>query len=304
MGSKSNKTLNCKFCNKDFIIIYEHTQSGFSSCNKKYCSIECKSAKRKEKSDSSITLKCTFCERDYTQPPSLAKNSRYCSRSCQNRFFAKQNIKERVVRTCDTCQNNFEVIFGSKRKYCSLACSNVGQRSERVSVPCETCGKNFEKYVTSVKRFCNRKCQYAAQSSGKIKMYSRGRSGVRSDLGVYFRSSLEADYARYCRHIDLEYQYEPKTFTISLSDSEQSSYTPDFFHPSTQEFIELKAGRKDHAFEKNLRALEALKKDGLNIRIVYMKDFYDSLKTKELFNVIPKLEFRNYKGTKHLVINS
>jgi len=97
--------------------------------------------------------------------------------------------------------------------------------------------------------------------------------------------------------------YEHKTFSVKVTGSEVS-YTPDFFHPITNEYVELKAGRRDHAFEKNLHALEVLKADGLNIRVLYMKDFYNSLKTQELFDVIPNLEFRNYKGTKYLVDNS
>lgn len=303
MGNTSNKTAVCKHCNKEFIITFDHTQGGFSSCNKKYCSEMCKNAKRKQKSISSVQLKCLFCERNYTLPPSLAKQSKYCSRVCQNKFFARQNLKERLKLTCLTCQTPFEVLVGSKRKYCSSTCSSLGNRSERVTIECKICGRDFEKYTTSVVRFCGRKCQYAAQSNGDIKLYSRGRSGVRSDLGIYFRSSLEADYVRYCKHVGLEFQYEPKTFSVKVSELEVS-YTPDFFHPSTGEYIELKAGRRDHAFEKNLIPLEVLKAEGLNIRVLYMKDFYDSLKSQGLFDVIPNLEFRNYKGTKHLVIYS
>jgi len=304
MGNTSTKSLTCKHCNKDFVVTFTHTQGGFSSCNKKYCSKECKGAKRREKSISSVTLKCNYCERDYTLPPSLAKHSKYCSRACQNRSYAKSSEKERVTLTCSSCGANFEVIEGSNRKYCSLPCARDASRTAtRVIVPCKVCGSNFEKYSTSVVRFCGRKCQYAAQSSGEIKLYSRGRAGVRSDLGIYFRSSLEADYFRYCNHVGIEVHYEHKTFSVKVAETE-ASYTPDFFHPATNEYVELKAGRRDHAFEKNLLALEVLKADGLNIRVLYMKDFYSSLKTQELFDVIPNLEFRNYKGTKNLVVNS
>lgn len=303
MGNTSTKTTICKHCNEEFVISFDHTQGGFSSCNKKYCSAECKNAKRREKSISSILLKCLFCEKDYTLPPSLAKQSKYCSRVCQNRFLARQNAKERVTIACHACQSSFEVIVNSKRKYCTTKCASSDNRLERVTIACKICGRDFEKYSTSVIRFCGRKCQYAAQSSGEIKIYSRGRSGVRSDLGIYFRSSLEADYVRYCNHVGIEVQYEPKTFSVKIGESEVS-YTPDFFHPTTGEYVELKAGRRDHAFEKNLIALEELKAGGLNIRVLYMKDFYNSLKTQELFDVIPNLEFRNYKGTKQLVVNS
>jgi len=303
MGNTSVKTAVCKNCIKEFEIVFEHTQGGFSSCNKKYCSEQCKNAKRREKSISSIQLNCLFCKRDYTLPPSLAKQSKYCSRVCQNRFLAKQKSKDRVTIACHACQTLFKVLEGSKRKYCSPVCASSGSRSERTVASCKTCGKDFEKYATSAVRFCSRKCQYAAQSNGEIKLYSKGRSGIRSDLGIYFRSSLEADYFRYCKHSGIEVQYEPKTFSVKVGETEVS-YTPDFFHPATKEYVELKAGRRDHAFEKNLFALEALKSGGLNIRVLYMKDFYNHLKAQELFDVIPNLEFRNYKGTKKLVVNS
>jgi len=303
MGNTSKKLQNCKFCRKDFEIEFEHTQGGFGKCQRLYCSSECKRAKSKEKTVSSIQLTCTFCEKNYTLPPSLAGQSKFCSRICQNRSYAKRNEKDRAVFHCKACNTAFEEVSDKKRKYCSLDCAKKGSRTaERVQIACEICGETFEKYTSSPVRFCGRKCQYAAQSCGKIRLFSGGRSGTRSDLGAYFRSSLEADYARYCIHTGAEYQYEPRTFEVKVSDTETVRYTPDFYLLATQEFIELKAGRKDHAYEKNLIALEALKRDGLNIRVIYMKTFYDSLRSQELFDVIPNLEFRNYKGTKYLVI--
>lgn len=304
MGNTSKKTQTCKFCNKNFEIEFEHTQQGFGTCQRVYCSNECKSAKKREKTNSSVHLSCSFCHKNYTLPPSLAKQSKYCSRECQNQSQAKQSQKNREVLQCIVCSQSYEEIVGRKRKYCSLECAKVGSRTaERILVACEMCAKEFEKYATSPIRFCGRKCQYAAQSCGKIRLFSGGRSGVRSDLGSYFRSALEADYARFCNHIGVKFLYEHQTFKVAVSDSETVSYTPDFYHPETQEFVELKAGRKDRAYEKNLVALDVLKKNGLNIRVIYMKAFYDELKAQELFNVISNLESRNYKGTKHLVIN-
>lgn len=304
MGNTSKKLQNCKFCRKDFEIEYEHTQGGFGKCQRLYCSTECKLAKRREKSVSTIQLTCVFCDKHYTLPPSLSSQSKFCSRTCQNKSYAKRNEKDRTVFQCKSCSAEFEEISGKKRKYCSLGCAKKGSRTaERVLISCEICDTVFEKYASSPIRFCGRKCQYAAQSCGKIRLFSGGRSGTRSDLGAYFRSSLEADYARYCIHTGVEYQYEPRTFKVKVSDAETVNYTPDFYLPATQEFVELKAGRKDHAYEKNLIALEALKRDGLNIRVIYMKAFYDSLRTQELFDVIPNLKFRNYKGTRQLIID-
>lgn len=54
--------------------------------------------------------------------------------------------------------------------------------------------------------------------------FTRGTGGVREDLGQYFRSTWEANFARILNYQGKEWQYEPATFTLG----ENISYTPDF----------------------------------------------------------------------------
>lgn len=301
MTKSGFKNLTCKECNNQFTIEFEFSQSGFASCNKKYCSKECKEAKSNRKEVSSEKLNCLFCKREYTLPPSLSKQSKFCSRLCQNRHYGSLKVKERINKECIVCGVKYETFFDSKRKFCSKKCSGISGRTSRVVVACEICGNNFEKYSTSVKRFCKRLCQYQAQSNGKIKIFSRGRSGFRTDLNCYFRSALEADFARFCNFTGIKFEYEPKTFN-PIVNGKTVSYTPDFFLCEQSEFVELKAGRDDHAFEDNLQALKVLQSEGLNIKVIYMKDFYKSLLEKNLYNEIPNLEKRDYKRSKSLVV--
>lgn len=58
------------------------------------------------------------------------------------------------------------------------------------------------------------------------------RSGTRPDLGRYFRSSWEANYARYLNVLLAEglitsWEYEPKTFAFPVTRG-NTHYTPDF----------------------------------------------------------------------------
>jgi hypothetical protein len=304
MGNNFVKTVACKACSKTFVIEYDNSQAGFSKCSKKYCSKECKrSAKKDLKSGNRHQLNCQECDKTYYLPPSLSKQSRFCSRICQNRAQAKQKVIGRFEQTCQNCHKQFEILATSKRKYCSLICSNIASRSPRVNQECQFCHKVFEKYESIVTRFCGRNCQYAAQSSGLIKINTHGRSGKRIDLDQqYFRSALEADYARYCMYIGLEFVYEPKTFRVNELNDRVKYYTPDFFLPSMNLYVETKAGRPDGAYEDNLSAVESLQQQGINVTVVFMKDFYEMLKDKGLYAVIPNLERRNYKHTRHLVI--
>ncbi len=74
--------------------------------------------------------------------------------------------------------------------------------------------------------------------------YSRTKSGKRQDLGgQYFRSSWEANYARFLNwmvaHGDVAtWEYEPKTFRFPGVERGTITYTPDFR-------VELKSGRTE-----------------------------------------------------------
>lgn len=54
--------------------------------------------------------------------------------------------------------------------------------------------------------------------------FSRCHGGFRDDLGMYFRSSWEANYARYLNYVGIKWHYEIMTYELP----EGCSYTPDF----------------------------------------------------------------------------
>ncbi len=64
------------------------------------------------------------------------------------------------------------------------------------------------------------------------KQYSRCKGGRREDLGMYFRSAWEANYARYLnflveKNVIQSWQYEPQTFRFPVMRG-CTEYTPDF----------------------------------------------------------------------------
>jgi len=72
--------------------------------------------------------------------------------------------------------------------------------------------------------------------SGEIKPNSHGHFGIRADLNEVFRSNLEANYARILKYKGTSYEYENTTFKLSTG----QTYTPDFYLPDTDEYVELK----------------------------------------------------------------
>lgn len=71
--------------------------------------------------------------------------------------------------------------------------------------------------------------------------YSRTKSGKRKDLNnMFFRSAAEANYARYLKFAGVKFKYEYKTFYFEGIKRGTVSYTPDFYIPTEDKYIEFK----------------------------------------------------------------
>ena len=116
----------------------------------------------------------------------------------------------------------------------------------------------------------------------------------------FFKSSLEADYARWCEATNKPYVYEHKTFTVKHAGKEKQ-YTPDFYHPDEDKYVETKAIRRDRKYNSNLLAADILASQGLNIEVLLMSDFYRQIKQSGHYWSIDNIENKNYLGTKHLI---
>lgn len=100
----------------------------------------------------------------------------------------------------------------------------------------------------------------------------RGKGGYREDLGIYVRSSWEANILRIFNHLGFHVEYEPKHF--SLSDG--STYTPDFYVRETDEFIEVKGLYSSDSKKK----VELFKSEypGLAFSMIFEKEYSNYLK--------------------------
>ena len=86
--------------------------------------------------------------------------------------------------------------------------------------------------------------------------YSRAKGGKREDLdNIYFRSSWEANIARYYNFIGVKWEFEPKTFIFKDVTRGSVSYTPDFYLPDQDKWIEVK-GWMDGKSKTKLKRFE------------------------------------------------
>ena len=200
------KHITCLQCGTSFEVAYKlGDQGSLNSCKRKYCSRECKKLFNKNNATSTkkVEIKCQQCRSEFFRPLSQSHSAKFCSKTCRD---------ESTKKKCKVC------IRGISSRIRDGICYDCRLKQRRIQHVCKLCGKNWSDLPSVRKKFCTRSCQWKAQSSGLMKLSTHGRTGFRTDLndGNYYKSSLEADFARLCRHKNEEYLYEAKTFETTI----------------------------------------------------------------------------------------
>ena len=249
-----------------------------------------------------VIKNCLSCNKEYKVASSKAEKSKYCCITCRNRGINDTKKIPRVKSKCQKCNSFFLEKISENKSFCSQECYYSSIKKERIINNCPVCKKDYETFKDNSTKFCSQTCRNYAQSSGIQSIPRTKRAGYRRDLpeNFFFKSALEADFARYCNWTNKKWIYEHKTFQFEMNGYIRS-YTPDFYLPDEDKYIETKAKRRDSKYDANLAAAALLKRDhGINLEVVFMRPFYKDLKDRNLFWVIPHLEFRDYPGTKWL----
>jgi len=93
---------------------------------------------------------------------------------------------------------------------------------------------------------------------------------------VSFAHESEAEFARILDFYHIAWQYEPRTFAIEWDEEGNvaSSFTPDFYLPDQDLYIELTTARQTLVTKKNrkVRRLREIYPD-VNVKILYASDY-------------------------------
>lgn len=120
--------------------------------------------------------------------------------------------------------------------------------------------------------------------NGTYNIYSRARSGKRTDLGIFVRSAWEANYARYLNFLIKQkklhkWEYEPDTFWFEKIKRGTRSYTPDFKIWETKESEPYYVEVKGYMDQKSKTKLSRMAKYYPDVKIVLIqKPEYNEIK--------------------------
>jgi len=233
-----------------------------------------------------------------------------------------KNFKyKRDKRKCKNkaCDISFEVIPSDKRVYCSKSCSNTCSNLARGAHSVETrkkisksltgrlnpqgrtitlvdkscknsaCTNIFKSEPWKKQKYCSNKCAMKViggkSTSPKA---SRGKAGIRKDISTtaYFHSRWEANIARLFNYLNIKWEYEPKMFDIG-----EQMYTPDFYLPETDTYIEVKNFWNDFSKERDTKFRKTY--PDVKLKVILKEDY---LKLQDKYaKKIPKWEYNNSK---------
>jgi len=186
---------------------------------------------------------CIDCNKEITKGSKLGR-----CKSCENKRRFKFNIMS----------NNWRK--GKKNRKHSERMKGIKNPNYTHGKPkCIDCGKEIDYYA--------KRCSHCAKTGknspnfGKIPKHLK-RIKYKEFL---MRSSYEVAYANYLDQKGIKWGYEPKTFDLG-----NTTYTPDFYLPKTDTYIEIKGWFRDR--DKLKMKLFMLKYPKEKIHILFKND--------------------------------
>ena len=231
---------------------------------------------------------------------------------------AKLRSRRIILQHCEECGKEFNKIPASHQRFCSLSCSTTHNNAKRgrynlVRMACDCCGKEIFRLPCELRNseakgmkrhYCSRQCagkdkkgsKRPATSKAVRLAYAEGRlsqplykgGGFRKDLGIYVRSCWEANVARILTHMERKWQYESETFIIT-ADDKIITYTPDFYLPIENKFVEVKGFWHSKAEYDKFKFFEMI----LDIELID-KENYMNLKEKYVNAVKWEYTYHHY----------
>ena len=149
-----NKNRICTYCNCKFEIndkAKNETKFCSESCRGKYSNLQ-----KNENYAELTTKQCIVCNSEFEQK---SANQICCSEEC-GKIHTEKNRRSKIeFRLCLSCNNDFETIRSSSRKFCSKECGDADRNKLTSKCTCRECGEEFMAKTTKFK-YCSNSCKY------------------------------------------------------------------------------------------------------------------------------------------------
>lgn len=180
--SRGRKYINCQTCGEDLLRLLTIREDGSVRGPTKYCSPQCRDAKRRKLSLKEIrassrlrrTRICKQCSKTYIKKHrSTDCGNIFCSRECSFRYLS-ENKKKKVEASSNApikreCQERFAHLSNTEKKIVVYRRS----RAEELERRCKFCGDSYSilyPFGHAHKGFCSVECSDAQSKANKLKV--------------------------------------------------------------------------------------------------------------------------------------
>lgn len=132
--------------------------------------------------------------------------------------------------------------------------------------------------------------KFSKRLTGKIPEYGKWLYLYDGKKKIWMRSTWEVAYAVWADGQKIKWEYEPRWFNIGKGSWVGVSYTPDFYHPKTKEWVEVK-GRYSG---ENKRKIAAFRKQYPKLKLVVLE--YKELTAMGVMKVQRKLKIKKQRN--------
>jgi hypothetical protein len=158
------------------------------------------------------------------------------------RLFEKLGIKRRKCNSPGKLSSRFSHLKSSRfiKKFCKLCGKELS-----INPNAQHCIK-CHNYLNSIDKDRLLKCSKAIKEGWRTKNFAKLLHSKKIKYrGIWMRSGWERKYAKWCDKNKIKWQYEPKTFDLG-----NTTYTPDFYLPKSNTYIEIKGYLRNNAKNK------------------------------------------------------
>jgi hypothetical protein len=170
-------------------------------------------------------------------------NTQYVCKDCGNTISKPTALKGKGC--CRSCSRTGEL---SWNKYIALNYNGNKHHSWKGGKPkCVDCGKSLSAYGCIRCKKCRNK--YYALRGKNHPSYGKSPNWHRIYyINIKLRSSWEYLFCYWCDLSDIKWEYEPKTFDLG-----NTTYTPDFYLPEFDCYVEIKGWIRKNVKQKLLK---------------------------------------------------
>ena len=308
----------CITCGQDFKVPLCRSSA-------RYCSNKCRGQHRKGENSPTwkgglSALSCLICGEEFHRKPSHIRQGHgaLCSDECRAKWVGMQKAGKstrRVIKLCQVCSKQIEVKVSHANvegTYCSEQCMSIGYKTRLIGADnpnwkggavvniCMQCGRGFQvergRLNSGGGQFCSTSCTATWRILNE-NIKGRAAGGKREDLGNrYFRSSWEANYARYLNWLVSlgeirAWDYECDVFRFEAIKRGNMAYIPDFKITNKNDSIEYHEV-KGYMDDDSAVKLRRMAKYYPNVKLILIdKDVYKAIE-QQVRKIVPNWEVR------------